>query len=152
MSLPKRDIVFVGVQFALFGLYLYDFLGSVEIVEWLQIVGIVLASVGVMVGILALLQLNKDLSPFPSPKSGSDLRTTGLYAIVRHPIYTGIILAAVGYGMYRESILKLVLAGALALLFHFKSKYEESLLSKQFKDYQDYQRKTGRLIPRLLYK
>lgn len=149
MNVPIKDIGFVGIQLALFLCYLFDLLNPINFPRWLAFGGIVLAIVGVIVTIIALLQLNRDLSPFPTPKSGSGLRTVGLYALVRHPIYTGIILMTIGYAVYKESLWKLIIAGLLVLLFHFKSKYEEALLTKKFEDYQRYQRTTGRLWPKI---
>jgi protein-S-isoprenylcysteine O-methyltransferase Ste14 len=97
--------------------------------------------------ILALLQLNRNLSPFPTPKQNGQLVTNGLYHWMRHPIYTGILLVSYGYAIYSSSWLRLIVACVLLILFYLKSSYEEKLLSKKFSDYTAYQKRTARFFP-----
>lgn len=149
MRVPKKDLMFVSTQFILFALYLFDFLLRFSIPYWLIMTGVFVALIGVTVLIFSLLQLNKNVSPFPTPKSDSELRTTGLYAFIRHPIYTGILLIAFGYSVYQTSSWKLVVAVCLLILFYFKSEYEERLLIKRFKEYKNYQKRTGRFFMKI---
>jgi protein-S-isoprenylcysteine O-methyltransferase Ste14 len=102
---------------------------------------------GILIIVVAILQLNKNLTPFPSPKENGTLIQTGLYKFVRHPIYSGIILSSIGYGISRGSIWKIGIGMALWVLFFFKSKYEERLLSRHFEEYETYMKKTGRFFP-----
>lgn len=104
---------------------------------------------GIIIVLLAILQLHKNLSPFPSPKTNSELITVGLYKYIRHPIYTGIIVITIGYGLYTDSVYKILIALGLSILFYFKSKYEEQQLSIAFKSYKNYKKATGRFFPRL---
>ena len=148
MKVSGKDIVFVSVQFALFISYFFEFTGRVELsVPW-KTAGLLVSILGAFVVLIALLQLNKSLSPFPTPISGGKLRTHGLYAIVRHPIYTGIIMMGLGYGLYQQSTWKWIVSIALLILFYFKSEYEEQLLAEKFKDYPSYKKQTGRSLPK----
>ena len=52
---------------------------------------------------LAALQLNRNLSPFPSPKKESKLSTSGAYKYIHHPIYTGLPLTAIAWATIKES-------------------------------------------------
>ena len=79
---------------------------------------------------LHVIQLNKNLSPFPSPINGGELIDTGLYNYIRHPIYTSILSTLFGYGLYSASGYKILLTIALLVLFFYKSKYEEKKLGE----------------------
>ncbi|HEX6807268.1 MAG TPA: isoprenylcysteine carboxylmethyltransferase family protein, partial [Gemmatimonadaceae bacterium] len=79
-----------GVNF--FSNRLALFMPSRELV-WL---GAGLSAIGVAVAIWARLYIGRNWSPRPAMKEGHELVTSGPYAFVRHPIYSGIILAALG--------------------------------------------------------
>lgn len=81
-----------------------------------------MAIVGFFTIVIAILQLNKKLTPFPTPLKDGTLINTGLYKLVRHPIYSGIILTAIGFGLFQESFWKIGVALILWILFYFKSK------------------------------
>ncbi len=118
--------------------------------------GWVLLILGLGIGAFAALGLGRSLSPFPSPKANAELVTEGLYAYVRHPIYTGILVAAFGWtlmgfgmgfgGAVRDPY-RLLLALGLVLLFHYKAGFEERRLLALHADYAAYMRRTGRFLP-----
>ena len=118
---------------------------------WPAAVGI--ASGGVLIGcggILSLrgvLDLRENLTPFPRPLEGARLVESGAYRLVRHPIYGGLVLGALGWGLVRAS--PLTLAGALLLagFFDLKSRREEIWLSERYENYPAYRRRTHRLLP-----
>lgn len=142
----QKDIIYVGLQGLFFIVILFDFLDvSLGINNIYS--GIIIGLIGIVILILSLLQLNKNLSPFPTPLENGQLITTGLYSVVRHPIYFGILILFLGYSLYANSLFKLLVVLALAVLFHFKSEYEERLLVKKYPDYSNYQKKTAKIIP-----
>lgn len=144
---PIKDYVFVIVQLLLFAAYFLPIrLSTVEIPEWLCYSGLVLLGMALLFGIVALLQLNTNLSPFPSPVASGKLITRGAFSISRHPIYTALIFSGFGYAIYQSSVYKVLIAGILLILFYFKSKYEESLLSHKFPEYQEFKKRTRRFI------
>lgn len=114
--------------------------------EWLRYSGLVVVGLGVVLGLVALLQLNTKLSPFPTPVASSTLTTNGAFAVARHPIYTALISSGCGYAIFSESLYKMLIILYLSILFYFKSKYEEQLLSQKFPAYQDYKKRTRRFI------
>ena len=142
-----KDYLFVSIQFLLFGLYSFDFLPHFELPQSVEYIALVLAIIGFIISALAVLQLNKNLTVFPTPKKDSELITFGMYKLSRHPIYTGIILFTFGYAFYKVSFLKLVIALILLLLFYYKTKYEEQQLLQKFSDYKEYQKKVNRFFP-----
>lgn len=148
MRAPVKDLAYVTMQFLLFMLYLIPaFATSIHLPGFFKYIALSATILGLLIIIVSILQLNRNLTPFPSPKTNSTLIQTGLYKLVRHPIYTGIILAATGYGFYTGSVWKISTGAGLFILFYFKSKYEENMLLRKFPDYGEYKRKTGRFFP-----
>jgi len=148
MKLGIKDFFFVGVQFVLFGAYVFDFgLWTFELPQVLKTICLVFTFFGLGIIILSMLQLNTNLSPFPSPKAGSKLIQNGLYKYVRHPIYSGILITLCSYALYYESVYKLIILSLLYILFYFKSSYEEKRLLKTFPNYKIYKGNTGRFFP-----
>jgi protein-S-isoprenylcysteine O-methyltransferase Ste14 len=119
---------------------------SFNIPVWLCYSGLVLVVFGIVLGVVAMLQINTKLSPFPTPVSDSKLLTTVAFAKARHPIYTAILLATFGYSLFQISIYKFVIFIALLVLFYLKSTYEERLLSDRFSEYLQYKNKTRRFL------
>jgi protein-S-isoprenylcysteine O-methyltransferase Ste14 len=95
---------------------------------------------------VALFQINTKLSPFPTPVPNGKLITSGAYKLARHPIYTAIILGGLGYALYLTSWYKMVITLVLLILFYYKSKYKEKLLTKNYSEYTTYKKKTRRFI------
>lgn len=150
MKPTTKDFLFVAIQFGLFLAYLFDFkaLHMYFLPGFVNNIGLVIALIGTLVLIAALLQLHTNLSPFPSPKSSAQLVQTGLYKYIRHPIYTGILAVALGYGLYIGSGFKILVTIALYVLFYFKSVYEEQQLLAFFTEYKTYKACTGRFLPK----
>lgn len=109
--------------------------------------GIALIVVGVALSLRGLVDLRENLTPFPKPLPGARLVDTGAYALSRHPIYGGLILGALGWGLATASPVALVAAVALGVFFDLKSRREEVWLAEQFEGYEAYRRRTRRLLP-----
>ncbi|MCO6494544.1 MAG: isoprenylcysteine carboxylmethyltransferase family protein [Bacteroidetes bacterium] len=149
MKLGTKDIVYVSLQFILFVLYLFNpIILKIVFPFWLHYLGIILSILGLLIAVFAVLQLNKNLSPFPTPVDGSKLIKTGLYKYIRHPIYTGIIVGAYGFALYTDSGSRLSIAILLYILFHYKSNYEEGRLISAFAEYPQYMQSTGKFFPK----
>lgn len=114
---------------------------------WLRATGALILAVGGIFGTLGLLTLGRNLSPFPKPIEGGQLVTTGIYGIVRHPIYTGLVLGTLGWSLLIGSIVGLGLAVALFVFFDLKSRREEAWLAESYPDYPAYRDRTKKLIP-----
>lgn len=149
MKLQSKDFIYVISQFILLGLYLLDLnIFEFKITIVIRYISLLILILGIFIFGLALIQLNKNLSPFPTPKNDSNLIESGLYKYIRHPIYTGILLIVFGYGVYSQSEFKLIISLLLLILFYFKSSYEEQQLNKKFEKYIEFKRKTGRFFPK----
>lgn len=148
MKQNPKDIFFVGTQLILFVAYLFriskiDFIVS----DWLKFIGLFISVVGIIISLAALITLNKNLSPFPTPKQNAELIQSGIYKYIRHPIYSGILFFTFGFSFYSENMLRLIIFFALLILFRFKAAYEEKLLQDKFPNYAAYRRTTGMFLP-----
>ena len=103
--------------------------------------------VGASIAVRGVSDLRPSLSPFPRPLDGSPLIDTGAYRLIRHPIYAGLVLAALGWGTATGSLSAIVGAGSLFLLFDGKSRREEAWLIGAHAGYAAYRRRTRRFIP-----
>ena len=60
-----------------------------------------------------LMDLGGNLTPVPHPRDDAQLVETGVYALVRHPLYGGLIATAVGWSLVSASPLALLLSGVV---------------------------------------
>lgn len=144
---PLKAYGFVGVQLLLIVAYMLPLkLYEIQLPEWLRYSGLFVLSLAVVLGVVALLQLNTKLSPFPSPVADGKLITTGAFRFSRHPIYTALLFSGFGYALYHSSLYQLLITGFLFLLFYYKSDYEETLLMWKYPEYNTYKKSTRRFI------
>jgi protein-S-isoprenylcysteine O-methyltransferase Ste14 len=116
-----------------------------------EMTGIVLCVVGVALAIWARTLLGRNWSGNPQIKEDHELIQAGPYRLVRHPIYTGILLAVFGTAFCRGRMLDLVLFLFLFVVFWIKLKVEESFMAKQFPEaYPPYRKSTKALVPYIL--
>jgi protein-S-isoprenylcysteine O-methyltransferase Ste14 len=111
------------------------------------LLGIALLVSGALLTVRGVVDLGRALTPLPRPRDDAELVETGAYALVRHPIYGGLILMAFGWAIVRASVLAVILAGVLTAFFHLKSRREERWLEARYPGYAAYQARTGRFIP-----
>jgi protein-S-isoprenylcysteine O-methyltransferase Ste14 len=109
--------------------------------------GLLIGVVGLIIALLGIAQLGSSLSIFPRPVSNGQLVQTGVYGIVRHPIYTGVIFAALGWSIVMWSWLAILLTLVLGVFFDRKSAFEETMLSSTYREYAAYQTRVKKLIP-----
>jgi protein-S-isoprenylcysteine O-methyltransferase Ste14 len=104
--------------------------------------------IGGALAILGVRGLGRGLTPFPHPRDGGALVSTGVYGLVRHPIYGGLVIGALGYGLAMQALVTAV-AGSVVLLVFFtlKSAREEVWLEQRYPGYPDYRAKTRRMLP-----
>ncbi|HEY7168910.1 MAG TPA: isoprenylcysteine carboxylmethyltransferase family protein [Candidatus Binatia bacterium] len=119
---------------------------------WPFVLAAVLTAAGLLFSVWARRYLGTNWSGAVTIKEGHELITSGPYALVRHPIYTGLLLAILGSAMAIGEW-RAVLAMALASLALWrKLRLEERWMLYQFGEaYQTYRRKVPALIPFLLW-
>ena len=110
-------------------------------------VGATLVLLGIGIAVYARVYLGRNWGMPMSRKEEPELVTGGPYAFVRHPIYTGIILAMLGSAI-GESLLWAVLLIVFAPYFVYSARREEQLMCEQFPgQYPEYMRRTKMIVP-----
>ncbi len=114
----------------------------------LKISGAALTALGLAVSVWARVMLGRNWSATPTIKEGHDLIQAGPYRFVRHPIYTGLLLAIFGTCLANGRVRDLVIFAAITLILIGKLLTEESLMLRQFPEaYPTYRKRTKALIP-----
>ena len=101
---------------------------------------------GVAVLLWAARDLGGSLTPLPLP-NGAGLAAHGAYRLMRHPIYTGVILACLGVAIGAGAFLSYVGTLVIALFFEGKTRLEERWLVGAYPGYADYAARTGKFLP-----
>jgi len=79
---------------------------------------------------------------------GHALVTTGVYAVIRHPSYLGLLTSSLGWGLAFRSGVGVLIAALLLVPLLARIRAEEALLSSEFgAEYEAYRARTSRLIP-----
>lgn len=104
-------------------------------------------AVGLIAMALGARTLGSSLTILPRPRPEGRLVREGLYRYVRHPIYGGVVALAVGWALYRGSLLHFAFAAAIAVFFDVKARYEERLMTERFPEYAAYQTGTRKFVP-----
>ena len=122
-----------------------DWSGPVRLVG--VVFGIALIACGIVLVARGIADLGDAMTPLPRPREDGALVETGAYALVRHPIYGGLILGAIGWAIVQASIGAVILAAALAAFLRLKSSREERWLEMRYPDYAAYRARTRRFMP-----
>ncbi len=149
MGLGKRGEGYVLIQIILLILVAlapnYDALQNQNL--FLRISSALVFIFGLAMGILSIAKLGQNLTALPRPKEDSELVTSGVYAWVRHPIYSSLILMSLGWAGWNSSPLAFLCALALVIFFDFKARREERYLQDKFAVYIDYKKRVKKFIP-----
>jgi protein-S-isoprenylcysteine O-methyltransferase Ste14 len=94
-----------------------------------------------------LLDLGENLTPLPYPRDDGQLVQTGVYSIVRHCLYSGLILLAIAFTAWTVSWPHSIATLVLFIFFDRKAAKEERWLSEKYPDYNEYQTRVKKLLP-----
>jgi protein-S-isoprenylcysteine O-methyltransferase Ste14 len=114
--------------------------------------GILLIYMGMALRLYAIKVLGAFFTTTLAVASEQTVIETGPYRLIRHPSYTGFLITVLGFGLTLTNWLSLlVLMGCTALGFWYRIQVEEHVLQDQLgRRYQEYMRRTKRLIPFVL--
>lgn len=113
----------------------------------LQVAGMLAVFAGVALSLAGALTLGRALTPFPRPRAKAPLKQRGVYAWVRHPIYAGILLAALGWSLWWLSAAGVFATLLAAVFFDRKAAREEAWLSARHRAYRAYRKRVKKFIP-----
>jgi len=149
-QIPYRILTIAGV-ILFFGLYQHDFRSEVVLwdtsrtVAWV-LVGVTCAGLGFTWW--ARIHLGRFWSANVNRKADHRVVDSGPYAIVRHPIYTGIILATMATAVMRGTVLGWLGMALLTAGWYVKARLEERFLREQLGEaYARYAKRVPMLIP-----
>jgi len=149
-SLGPRGEGWVAIQFVLFAL-IAALGGTLGVPAGVvaQVFGVGAIALGGAVAAWAGLALRRGraLTAVPHPLDGAELVDVGPYALVRHPIYSGIVVAAIGWSVARGSGAAFAASLLLLAFFDLKRRREEAWLVERVAGYEAYRARTRALVP-----
>jgi protein-S-isoprenylcysteine O-methyltransferase len=103
---------------------------------------------GLSIALWARTALGRDWSALSELKQGHELVTTGPYAVVRHPSYSGLLLMFAATAVLWEALAVLFLLLVTGIVLGLKLAREETLLAGEFPDrWPAYCARTRRVLP-----
>jgi len=113
--------------------------------------GLALTLAGIVFAAWARLTLGRNWSAVVTIKEGHSIVRSGPYAIVRHPIYSGGLLALLGTAMVGGQLRALIGVLVVFVAWWFKLRIEEQFMAERFgAEYAQYRREVKALIPFVL--
>lgn len=109
---------------------------------------LVLGVAGALLIILGVIGLGPAVTVSPIPREQAPLVTTGVYGVIRSPIYTGLMTAGFGFTLYGASVWHIVVWVVLVVLLSAKARWEERMLVARHPEYAAYGARVGRFLPR----
>jgi protein-S-isoprenylcysteine O-methyltransferase Ste14 len=117
---------------------------------WLLVIGVLSLVCGLVVAVMGATGLGSSLTANPAPLPGATMKADGVYAVVRHPIYAGLLQVALGVALM-SGPWALVPALALVVLLDLKRRVEEEFLVGTYPEYAAYREDVRwALVPGLL--
>jgi protein-S-isoprenylcysteine O-methyltransferase Ste14 len=118
--------------------------------DFLVYMGISISGLSISLFAMARFSLGDNYSPCYDSYLPKDINTTGIYSIVRHPIYSSNILLVLGIFLSSASGIVLFNGTVLTLYYYISAAREENAIVKKFPNYCTYQIKTGMFFPHLV--
>lgn len=109
--------------------------------------GLVLLVASAVCGLAGVLALGRNVTPFPRPSATTRLVRNGIYRFMRHPLYTSVFCAALGWSLVWHSPSATFVSLLLGAFLDTKARREERWLRAQFPDYAGYEQRVCRFIP-----
>ena len=113
-----------------------------------KVVAIGLTLLGVALALWSRFVLGRNWSATVTVKQQHELKRSGPYGIVRHPIYSGFLVALLGTAIARGTVAALVGVVVVLVVFRLKANMEEQFMLEQFgSEYGEYRARVKGLIP-----
>ncbi len=150
---PVQKIISAGVGLAFFALLVVSALdhrfGWSNVPTAVVFIGNALAVVGLGIAMIVIVQNNYAAANI-TVEADQAVVSTGLYGLVRHPMYFGVLIMLIGVPLALGSYWGLILVALDAILFTTRIFDEERALTEQLRGYREYTEKVhSRLVPGL---
>ena len=133
----------VAIQFA--GIFYFIFTGSV-FPENIYV--LIIEIIATLIGVWAVLAMKlHTVTVLPSVKKGGQLCTSGPYRVIRHPMYTAVLLLLSGLMLNNYTHTGLLVYFIVLVDLIVKMNVEEKILITHYADYKDYMIQTKRIVP-----
>jgi protein-S-isoprenylcysteine O-methyltransferase Ste14 len=136
-----RSLLLVIAQFTCIGVLAFG--GSWQLPWWAW----ALFGAGVLVLFWAALSLGRNFTIMPDPRSANTLSVRGIYRLVRHPMYTAVLMCGAAVAMGAPSLVRSAALAACAAVLVLKVRYEEARLTERHPDYPERMKGVARLLP-----
>ena len=114
----------------------------------IRYVGLALNVIGGTLRLAGFLALGRQFSGYVTVQQNHQLVQTGVYRVIRHPMYLGVLLAFPGAALVFRSWVVFPMFLVFAVLLGVRVQQEEKLLAEHFgAEFEAYRRRTWRLIP-----
>lgn len=154
----KKSIVETGTMtlfFLMFYLILASRAGTITVlsvpaIKVLAVLGTAIIAAGCIVNITGRFSLGRNWANQIKIYQEQTLVQTGMYKLVRHPLYSSII--AMFYGaclVYRNIYCFLAVTVVFVPFMYYRARQEEIMLTQRFSEYTEYKNKTGMLFPKV---
>ena len=142
----SNEVILVILQFLIIVLHFikFEFLPKMIIIPvnfFFSLIGLLIILIASIVMLIAIKDLGSNLSPFPRPIANGNLITSGIYRIIRHPMYYSLILISLGVFIINFTIYYLILTITLAFIIKFKIILEDQYLNNKYKNFVLYKDK-----------
>ncbi len=108
---------------------------------------LILLAASAVCGVCGLIALGRNLTPFPRPSGATQFVRHGIYARIRHPLYTTVFCVAMGWSLLGPSWPALAVSLVLGIFLDAKARHEERWWRRQFPDYDNHTRQVRRFSP-----
>lgn len=154
MSDKSKGWILVFIQFALLLIILlssaYEFKYIQRpLIPAVHYIGVTLILIGALLFTVIIISFGQMMTPNPVPRESAVLKTTGIYGIVRHPMYFTVLVLLLGVILYFQAFYSLLWLLIAFFFLVYKITKEETFLLKKFPEYQKYRESTKRIIPYL---
>ena len=148
-AIGERGEAFVGLQLGLVFLVVVAPVFQDTIEDSGLWAGLAISAAGLAFGYAAVQQLGDSLSPWPKPVDKNVLQTDGVFALSRHPIYSGLLITCFGLSLINASYPRLLFSFLLLLVMDAKAAAEEEFMREKHGDaYTRYCESTPRFFTR----
>lgn len=143
MSNAVKSYTLVVLQFSLIGILFFS-----SINFDFSSLNLALISISILLLLWAILAMQTSkLRVRPEPLASATLITKGPYKLVRHPMYTAVLIGCAALLIHEFSIIRLLMFITLTLVLLIKLNWEEKMLNEKFIDYKNYTKTSYKLIP-----